>query len=301
MSVAAPQSDADIPAFVAALGLPGLIDIHTHFMPAPVMNAVWRWFDEARMPDGTGWPIAYRLDDEQRVELLQTFGVRAFTALNYAHKPGMAQWLNDWTRDFAASHEACVPTATFYPEPEADGYVAQALEAGVRVFKVHLQVGAYDPRAPELRSVWRRLAAAGVAVVTHAGSGPVPGPHTGPGPMGEVLEANPELVAVIAHMGGGEYEEFLQLALRYPNVHLDCTITFTDFMNRIRHYPAQLLDTLAERPDKVVFGTDFPNIPHAYAHQLEALVRLDFGDDWLRAVCHDNGARLLSVGSSTLP
>jgi hypothetical protein len=52
---------------------------------------------------------------------------------------------------------------------------------------------------------------------------------------------------------------------------------------------------LAEHPDRVVLGTDFPNIPHPYAHQLQALVRLDLGDDWLRAVCHDNGARLLGV------
>ncbi|MDQ1695289.1 MAG: uncharacterized protein QOJ03_642, partial [Frankiaceae bacterium] len=37
----------------------------------------------------------------------------------------------------------------------------------------------------------------------------------------------------------------------------------------------------------------FPNIPHCYGHQIEVLVRLDLGDDWLRSVCWDNGARLL--------
>ena len=30
------------------------------------------------------------------------------------------------------------------------------------------------------------------------------------------------------------------------------------------------------------------------AHQIEALARLDLGDDWLRAVLHDNGVRLLA-------
>ena len=42
----------------------------------------------------------------------------------------------------------------------------------------------------------------------------------------------------------------------------------------------------------MLLGSDFPNIPYPYAHQLEALERLDLGDDWLRAVCWDNAVRL---------
>jgi predicted TIM-barrel fold metal-dependent hydrolase len=44
--------------------------------------------------------------------------------------------------------------------------------------------------------------------------------------------------------------------------------------------------------DRILLGTDFPNIPYPYVHQLEALARLEFGAPWLRAVCHDNAARL---------
>lgn len=295
-----PRADADVPSFATALGVSGVVDIHTHFMPDPVQRAVWRWFDSVQHPDGSpAWPIHYREDEQTRVRRLVQMGVRAFTSLNYPHKPGMAVWLNGWSLQFAADHRRCVPSATFFPEPGADTYVAEALEAGVRVFKVHLQVGAFDPRDEVLRPVWRRLAAARVAVVVHCGNGPVPGPFTGPEPFGEVLEANPELVAVIAHMGGGEYEEFLSMALRYPNVHLDTTMTFTDYMNGLRRYPDDLLPVLAEHRDRVVLGSDYPNIPHAYAHQLEALARLGLGDDWLRAVCHDNGARLLRLDAHT--
>ena len=38
---------------------------------------------------------------------------------------------------------------------------------------------------------------------------------------------------------------------------------------------------------------DLPTIPHA--HELEALDRLDLGEDWMRAVLWENGARLLSL------
>ncbi|MBO0706285.1 MAG: amidohydrolase family protein, partial [Candidatus Dormibacteraeota bacterium] len=44
---------------------------------------------------------------------------------------------------------------------------------------------------------------------------------------------------------------------------------------------------------RVLLGTDFPNIPYPYAHQLEALVRLDLGEEWLRAVCWEAAAKLL--------
>ena len=294
MSVAAPTADDDVPAFCAALGIPGLVDIHTHFMPQRLLSAVWRWFDGVQLPDGSpAWPIVYREDESLRVRRVRDMGVQTFTALNYPHKPGMAEGLNDWSRRFSADHPDCAQSATFFPEPEADRYVAEALEAGARVFKVHLQVGAFDPRDPLLDPVWRRLAAAGVAVVLHAGSGPVPGAYTGPGPIAEVLDKHPELTAVIAHMGGPEYDEFWTIALRFANVHLDTTMTFTDFMNELRTYPEHLLPVLAAHPERIVLGSDFPNIPHAYAHQIEALVRLGLGDEWLRAVCWRNGARLL--------
>lgn len=298
MNVAAPTSDEAVPAFCEALGIPGLVDIHTHFMPERLLAAVWGWFDTITHPDGSpAWPIVYREDEARRVQRLRDLGVQTFTALNYPHKAGMAEGLNQWSQAFAAAHPDCAHSATFFPEPEADRYVAQALDAGARVFKVHLQVGAFDPRDRLLDPVWRRLAAAGVAVVIHAGSGPVPGPYTGPAPITEVLEAHPQLTAVIAHMGGGEYEDFWDIALRFANVHLDTTMTFTDFMNQLRTYPQELLPRLAEHPDRVVLGSDFPNIPHVYAHQIEALVRLGLGDDWLRAVCFSNGARLLGQPS----
>jgi len=45
----------------------------------------------------------------------------------------------------------------------------------------------------------------------------------------------------------------------------------------------------------VLLGSDFPNIPYAYAEQIAGLVRLGFGDPWLRAVCWENAARLFGL------
>ncbi|RNL82570.1 amidohydrolase [Halostreptopolyspora alba] len=274
------------------LGLPGLIDVHTHFMPDNVMRKVWSYFDD--LGEGV-WPITYRGDDAERAELLRAFGVRRFTALNYPHRPDMAEWLNAWTADFTNRNPDCLRGATFYPERSAATYVANAIGAGTRVFKAHLQVGDYDPRDPQLTDVWGALAESGIPVVVHCGSGPHGGRFTGPEPFADVLKEHPRLTAVIAHFGSPEYTEFMDLAERYERVHLDTTMVFTRFTERSTPFPTAELPRLRRLRDKILLGTDFPNIPHRYVEQLHALRDVAPDDDWLRAVLHDNAARLFNT------
>ena len=72
-------------------------------------------------------------------------------------------------------------------------------------------------------------------------------------------------------------------------------MAFTDFMNRIAPFPAALRPRLTAARDRILLGTDFPNIPYRYIRQLHALAGLDLGEDWLRAVCYHNAARLLGL------
>ncbi|MEV0024704.1 amidohydrolase family protein [Streptomyces atroolivaceus] len=282
----------DVVRFWRRLGLPGIIDVHTHFMPERVLSKVWAYFDSAGPLTGLEWPITYRRDEDERLALLRSFGVLRFTSMLYPHKAGMAAWLNGWAAGFAARVPDCLHTATFFPEEGVETYVREAVEAGARVFKSHLQVGAYDPNDPLLKPVWGLLAEAGIPVVTHCGSGPAPGAYTGPAPVGRLLSRHPRLKLVVAHMGMPEYGEFLALAAAYPGVRLDTTMAFTDFTEDFTPFPAAERGRLADLGDRILLGTDFPNIPYPYAHQLHALERLGLGDDWLRAVCHGNASSL---------
>ena len=234
---------ARVAAFRERHGLSALIDVHTHFMPERLLAAVWAYFDAAGPLIGRRWPITYRQDERARVAVLRSFGVAAFTALLYPHKPGMARSLNDWAAGFAARTPDCLHTATFFAEPSAAADVRRALEQGARVFKCHLQVGGFDPNDPLLDEAWGLLADAGAPVVTHCGSGPVPGRYTGPGPVAALLARHPRL---------------------------------------------------RDLGDRVLLGTDFPNIPYPYPDALEALEGTGLGTPWLRAVCHDNAARLFA-------
>jgi predicted TIM-barrel fold metal-dependent hydrolase len=285
---------APVRSFWAGLGLPGLFDVHVHFLPPNIQKAVYAVFDAAGPKLGREWPIRYRQSHQDRVELLRAFGVRRFPTLPYAHRPGVASYLNGWAREFSAGVPESLWSATFFPEPEAASYVAELVADGVEIFKMHLQVGEFHLDDPLLDEVWGMLEDSGTPVVVHAGSGPVGNDFTGPGSMARLLHRFPRLCLVVAHMGAPECAEFLALAETHERVHLDTTMIFTDFF--FGDYPPELVPRLRDVQHRILLGSDFPTIPYAYAHQLEGLARLDLGDDWLRAVCWDNGVRLF--GSS---
>jgi hypothetical protein len=288
-------------AFWRELGIPGLFDVHVHFLPDNIQRRVWEQFDQAGPKIGREWPVRYRQSVEGRVALLRDLGVRRFSALPYAHRPGVATYLNDWARTFAADVPESLWSATFFPEPEAAAYVGALVDEGVEVFKVHVQVGAFHLDDPLLDGVWERLEASGTPIVVHAGSGPVPNAFTGPEPLARVLARWPRLAVVVAHLGAPEYDEFLSLAERFERVHLDTTMVFTDFFGDLSTFPPTLLPRLVDLREKVLLGSDFPVIPYPYLHQLESLARLDLGEEWLRAVCWDNGARLFGMNGGGTP
>jgi uncharacterized protein len=277
------------------LGLPGIVDVHTHFMPKQVMDKVWTYFDRAGPLIGRQWPIAYRTSQARRVQTLRQFGVRRFTSLVYPHKPGMADWLNQWAAEFASDTPDCLPTATFYPEDAAAQYVCAAVERGTRVFKAHIQVGGYDPNDPLLNQVWGIIEDAAVPVVIHCGSGPTPGSHTGPGPVRRLLRRYPKLPLIIAHMGMPEYTEFLDLCEDFAQVRLDTTMVFTPFTDTTMPFPVDQRRRLAGLGSRILFGSDFPNIPYPYANALRGVVDLGFDHDWLRNVLYHNASQLFGV------
>jgi predicted TIM-barrel fold metal-dependent hydrolase len=279
----------------------GLVDLHVHFMPDRVLRKVWTYFDEAEEHYGTAWPVHYRGTEAERLGWLADQGVAAFAPLVYAHRPGMAQWLTEWAVDFGRRTPGAVPTATIWPEPSVAGYLTAALDAGARCAKVHVQVGGFDPRDPQLAVAWGLLAEAQVPVVVHCGDGPIPGRFTGLDVFEEVLAAHPRLVAVLAHAGMPDFAGALRLMDRHPRLHLDTTMVGTEFSEAMAPLPADWAARLVDVADRVALGSDFPNIPYPYAEQLAAIESWAEADDrlgepFLRAVLHDTPARLLGLG-----
>jgi hypothetical protein len=119
--------------------------------------------------------------------------------------------------------------------------------------------------------------------------------------FGEVLRRHPRLTAVLAHAGMPEFDVSFELVRRYPNVYLDTTMVGVDFGTM--PLPADFVSRAAHYADRIVLGTDYPNIPYEYAHQISAIAgwaeadeRL--GNEFLRAALHDTPARLLGLNDA---
>lgn len=299
-----PADAAAVRAFCADLGVPGVVDCHVHVLPPPVEAKVWEQFDSAGPKIGRAWPIRYRAGVAERTAFLRDAGVRAWPTLPYAHRPGIAPFLNAWSAQYAATEPEVLRSATFYPEPDAATYVVAADtgsdgHAPVAMWKVHVQVGEFDLDDPLLDDVWGHLEQSGTPVMLHAGSGPVGNAYTGPEATARVLARWPRLRLVLAHLGAPEHAGFLALAERYERVHLDTSMALSPFFAAESPYPPDLVPRLVDLGPRVLFGSDFPTLPFAYADQLTALARLHDDGAWLRGVVHDHAAALLG-GSAGL-
>lgn len=293
-----PTSDDEIPAFLDGIGLDGILDIHVHGLPDRLQQAVWRFFDGLTTPP---WPIQYREGEDARLARLAAIGVTRHTALAYAHKPGVAAWCNAHTMALAEHHPQVIRTFTFFAEDDVEAVVQSALDEGGRVAKIHLQVSRLDPMDPRLQPVWAELARLRVVVVLHAAAvyGVAGGEAwCGPDPVRRLLDAHPDLVLVIAHLGAPDLEPFLDLA-REGVVWLDQAMALMEppYLARLR--PAQV-DRVAEVANRILFGSDYPSLPLPVAAQLRGLAQLRLDRPQLRELLHDRADRLLAAARPDL-
>ena len=91
---------APVRAFWEGLGLPGLVDVHVHFLPPNIQRAVYAQFDDAGPKIGREWPIRYRVSHDARVSLLRDMGVRRFRRCRTPTSPA---WRRTSTRGRGSS------------------------------------------------------------------------------------------------------------------------------------------------------------------------------------------------------
>jgi predicted TIM-barrel fold metal-dependent hydrolase len=266
------------------------IDLHTHFHPPRLFSAIRQWF--ARETD---WRIPHGDDEAGFAARLAAEGVVRYAVCSYAHRAGMARDLNDWLAAFAARHDGAVALGTVHPDDP--GHLEEARRAlddlGMAGLKVHCEVQRLSPDDPRMQPVYALLRERGKFVLMHCGTAPFGGNAytTSVEGVSRLLAALPGLSVVVAHMGQYETEAFMALLDDHRNLYLDTTMAFAATSPFRRDVPRHLVVAHA---DRIVYGTDWPNIPYAYGGDRDALLALGLPDGAYRAIFHDNAARLLA-------
>ena len=250
--------------------LPPVIDAHVHLFPDRLFEAIWRWFDTH------GWPVRYKLKTPAVIEHLLSRGVEQIVALHYSHKPGMARDMNRYMAAISAEHPRVLGLATVFPgEAESGEIVTEAFEAGLEGVKLHCHVQAFAPDSAALDPVYRACVAADKPLVMHAGREPSSPAYPvdtyalcAVERVEAVLRAYPNLRLCVPHLGADEFTGYARLLERYDNLWLDTTMSGADYFDI--PYPMEAIET---RPERVMYGTDFPNIPYAWDREVIQLSR----------------------------
>ncbi len=248
--------------------LPPVVDAHVHVFPDPLFAAIWRWFAKY------GWPVRYQLTAPEVASFLLGRGVERVVCLHYAHKPGMARSLNAFVAELCKSDARLVGLATVMPgEPDAAEILAEAKALGLRGVKLHCHVQAFAPDSDDGMVIFDAAERLGFPVVIHAGREPRSPAYPidtfsvcGAERMRHVLERFTRLKICVPHLGADEVDAYMSLLERYDNLYLDTTMMLGRFLTSDVPF-----DAIAARPDRIMYGTDFPNIPYAWDREIRAL------------------------------
>lgn len=261
--------------------LPPVVDSHVHLFPERLFEAIWRWFE------AYGWPIRHKLHTPDVITFLLSRGVERIVALQYAHRPGMARGLNTFMADVVAREPRVIGLATVLPgEPDARHILEEAFAAGLSGVKLHCHVQCFSPDDESLQPLYEACALAGKPLVIHAGREPS-SEHYRCDPrllcaadhIERVLRDHPRLRLCVPHLGVDEMDDYERLLGRHDNLWLDTTMVLADYLPW--KVPPRLL---AARPDRILYGTDFPNLPYAWDREIKKLTAMGLREDALASI-----------------
>ena len=269
-----------------------MIDTHTHLHPPRLFAAIRRWFAEK-----SDWDIAAQPTEPADVAaVIRAAGVERFVFCSYAHKAGMAREINTWlaqtSRDLAGFGVALATVHTDDPAPLDD--LRAALDDGCIGLKLHEDVQGIAVDDARLAPIFAEMAARGAFLLVHVGPIPWSFPQgSGIARVARVLAAHPALNVVVAHMGAPDTNAYFDLMAIHSRLYLDTTMVFAAG-SPLGGERGIDLAALAARADRVLYGTDFPNIPYPYERESAGLRALGMPAASLDAIVRGNARRLLA-------
>ncbi len=279
--------------------LPEVIDSHVHIFPDRIFAAVWAWFDQY------GWRIRYRMSASQVLNFLLSRGISKVVALQYAHKPGVAADLNKYMMARCQEHAPHVlGLATVFPgEQGAQQILEEAFAQGLAGVKLHAHVQCLDMEACSMQPVYDCCARNNKPLVIHAGREPTSAayrcdPHLicSVHKVRRVLDNFPDLQLCVPHLGFDELRAYRELMHKRDNLWLDTTMLLAGY------FPlAESINLEQYRWDRIMYGSDFPNIPYAWDRELQYLRRCEMSELRMQRLLCSNAAEFFQIQQNQEP
>src|SRR4030042_5159949 len=91
-----------------------IVDFHVHLFPDRMFDAIWKAFRRDYR-----WEVVYQIYTPEILRFLRGRGVETMVYSNYAHKPGVADFLNQWNLELLAREDNLYCFAAFHPDNAA--------------------------------------------------------------------------------------------------------------------------------------------------------------------------------------
>lgn len=266
---------------------PKIIDFHVHLFPDKLFDAIWNFFS-----NGYKWDVLHRLYYKECISYLNARDINPIVYSNYAHKKDIAAELNNWNQAILKQNSELFCFAAFHPDD--DDALAVAMEIidhpQVLGFKLQLLVQNFFPWDERLYPLYELVQEKGKRILFHAGTGPVGNKYVGYQNFIKVLKRYPGLDATVAHMGGYEYRDFMDLLTEYDNLYLDTAFTF--FKSYDSGFDLEL-ELMEQNQTRILYGSDFPNLILPREEEIEVLLSYDFEESFYHNLFFNNGKRLI--------
>lgn len=275
-----------------------IVDVHVHTFPPRVFAALWRWFEK------NAWTVRYQLEAEEVVRFLLSRGVSRVVLLQYPHVPGLARVLNAFVSSLAAAEPRAIPFCSVLPGEEgAKEILDEALgKLGCKGIKIHCHVQKIAPDDPRLDLVYDAAAAHGVPVLIHSGDAPASHAYgcdvealCTPEAMSRALSRHPRTDMIVPHLGAARIEEMAALLDRHEHLYLDTTMAIAGFLPPGASFQERAFEVVRRHASRILYGSDFPNIPYEWDTELKVLRALGLGEVELEGILSGNAKRLLRL------
>lgn len=264
-----------------------IIDSHVHLFPDNLFDAIWKQFSVKY-----GWAVLHHLYHDKCIEYLRERDVRLIIFSNYAHKRGIAEGLNEWNTRVIDQFPGVYCFGAYHPDDEnalkmAEDFLKHPKALG---FKLQHLVQGFYPDDERLFPLYEMITNSGKRMLFHIGTAPFRSEFVGITHFKKVLKRYPELSATVAHMGAYEYEEFFELLAFYPQVYMDTAYTFLPDIPMCYDLGPEYLETYK---DRILYGSDFPNVIFPREIEIENLLQLKLSQEFYTKVFWENGVSLI--------
>jgi len=277
------------------------IDVHVHVSidstgrtasPPALTQALAQYFKSTEKPRDVDATAAYY---RERQMAAVVFTVDATT--NLGHAPNS---VDEIVEGAARNADVLIPFGSVDPLQGAAAVdeARRQVALGVRGFKFHPSVQAFDPSDPAYIPLFSAIEEAGLPILVHTGQtgagASLPGGWgfrlslSNPMLLDDVAARHPDLTVIMAHPSVPWQDEALSVATHKGNVWIDLSGWSA------KYFPEALVRAARSYLNhKMLFGSDLPALtPDRW---LDDFATLGFADDKVQAIVKDNAVRLLGL------